>query len=284
MKRFLVLIYGAACYALGCTTLLYGVGFLGNLVVPKSLDSIPTIPMCWAILINGLLLGIFALQHSVMARPFFKRWLIRFIPEPMERSTYVLASSVALGLIFWQWQPFGGTVWEITNPIGVTVFQSLFVFGWVTILGTSFLINHFDLFGLRQVWLYFREKEYAPLSFRTPGPYRFVRHPLYVGWLIAFWMTPTMGISHFLFSIGMTLYILIAIPLEERDLTQVFGDVYVQYQKTTGMLVPRLGQGEDHYQHAMTREAEPRTLSIASVAFKVPGPACGDRAKVEQSG
>jgi protein-S-isoprenylcysteine O-methyltransferase Ste14 len=172
-----------------------------------------------------------------MARPAFKRWLTRFIPEAAERSTYVLLSSAALILLFWLWRPLGGVVWDVQNPIAWWALQGLFACGWLTILVTTFLINHFDLFGLRQVWLFLRGQEYTYLEFKTPGPYRFVRHPLYVGWLIAFWATPTMSVGHLLFSALITVYILVAIQFEERDLVE-FHPEYVDYRRRVPMLLP----------------------------------------------
>ncbi len=249
MKRLFILLYGVTCYVLGAITTIYAIGFLGNFLVPKSIDSPATQPTVWAILIDSGLLIVFALQHSIMARPLFKKWLTKVIPEPMERSTYVLASSLALGLLFWQWQPFGKLIWDVTKPIGLVVLHSLAGIGWFTMFASSLLINHFDMFGLRQVWLYFGGRDYTPISFRKPGLYRFVRHPLYVGWLIVFWATPTVGISHLVFSISMTCYILLAIRWEERDLTQALGNDYVEYKNNTGMLIPRFVQSETSRQN-----------------------------------
>jgi protein-S-isoprenylcysteine O-methyltransferase Ste14 len=214
------------------------VGFVGNFGVPRTIDGPLEGSFVAALLVNLLLLGLFAVQHSVMARPVFKRWLTRFVPEPAERSTYVLASSVALILLFWLWQPLGGVVWQIESPVGQTIAYGVFALGWTTVLCCTFLINHFDLFGLRQVWLYLRGEPYRPLPFVTPGPYRHVRHPLYVGWLLAFWATPTMTAAHFLFAAATTAYILIAIRYEERDLVDVHGAAYENYRRRVPMLVP----------------------------------------------
>lgn len=175
-----------------------------------------------------------------MARPAFKRWWTQIIPPEAERSTYVLLSSLALVLLFWQWRPIGGTVWHVEHAAGQALLYGLFAAGWLTVLVTTFLINHFDLFGLRQVWLYLRGEPYRPLRFVTPGPYRHVRHPLYVGWLLAFWATPTMTVAHFLFAAATTAYILIAIRFEERDLVDVHGPSYVEYRDRVPMLLPRL--------------------------------------------
>jgi protein-S-isoprenylcysteine O-methyltransferase Ste14 len=243
MKRILVFGYGVIAYAISFLTTLYAVGFVGNLVVPKSMDSAPQMPFWWALILDTALLGVFAHQHSVMARPAFKAWWTRIVPEPMERSTYVLFTSLALILLFWQWQPIGAVVWDVQDPIARGILYGLFASGWLLVLVTTFLINHFDLFGLRQVWLYLRDKPYTSLRFVTPGPYRMVRHPLYVGWLFAFWATPTMTATHLVFAIGTTAYILIAIQFEERDLIQAHGGDYAAYRKRVPMLLPRWPRG-----------------------------------------
>ncbi|MFA6240275.1 MAG: methanethiol S-methyltransferase [Candidatus Hydrogenedentales bacterium] len=241
MSKVIVFAYGVASYAIFFVTFLYAMGFVGNIVVPKSIDSIPTDPLGKALLINVALLGVFAVQHSVMARRGFKKLLTKVIPHAAERSTYVLFSSLALILLFWQWSPMGGIVWQIDHPVGQIVMHTIFVAGWLTVLATTFLINHFDLFGLRQVWLHLRGKEYRQLAFATPGPYRHVRHPLYVGWLMAFWATPTMTVAHLVFAVMTTAYILVAIRFEERDLEHIHGRSYAEYRKRVPMLVPRLG-------------------------------------------
>ena len=194
-------------------------------------------PFGTALLINLGLLSLFAIQHSVMARPWFKRVWTRVVPQAAERSTYVLASSLALILLFWQWSPLGGVVWDVQNPTGRALLYAGFAFGWLLVLVTTFLINHFDLFGLRQVWLYLRGRAYRPLHFVTPGPYRLVRHPLYVGWLFAFWATPTMTVTHLLFAVMTTAYILVAIQLEERDLVDAHPE-YAEYKRRVPMIVP----------------------------------------------
>src|SRR6185436_3220373 len=218
-------------------TYLYAVGFVGNFAVPKSLDGTPTAPLGTALLINLGLLGLFAVQHSVMARPAFKRQLLRLIPPAAERSTYVLASSLALILLFWQWSPLGGVIWDVQDPTGRAVLYGGFAFGFLLVLVTTFLINHFDLFGLRQVWLHLLGREYEPLKFVTPGPYRLVRHPLYVGWLFAFWSTPTMTLTHLLFAVVTTAYILVAIRFEERDLIDAHPE-YAEYKRRVPMMIP----------------------------------------------
>jgi len=212
-KRISVFIYGVVSYAIFFGSFLYAIGFVGNVGVPKSIDSIPESPLWVALAINSLLLGAFAVQHSVMARPGFKRWITRSIPKPAERSTYTLASSLLLISLFAFWEPIGGVVWSVQDPIGKAVLHSLFGFGWALVLVATFLINHFDLFGLRQVWLYLVGKEYTHLKFGTPGFYKWVRHPLYVGWFFAFWATPTMTVAHLVFALLATGYILIAIQV-----------------------------------------------------------------------
>ncbi len=238
MGRVIAFIFGVISYAIFFATFLYAIGFLGNLVVPKSIDSSTSGPFIQALLVNVILLGVFAAQHSVMAREGFKRWWTKTVPQPVERSTYVLFSSLLLLLLFWQWRPMGGIIWDVQDPTGRVILWSLFAFGWLLVLVATFLINHFDLFGLRQVYLYLRGKEYTPLRFRTPGPYRYVRHPLYVGWLFAFWATPTMTAAHLVFAIATTAYILIAIQLEERDLVNSLGQAYADYRQRVPMIIP----------------------------------------------
>jgi protein-S-isoprenylcysteine O-methyltransferase Ste14 len=240
-KRLSIFLYGVISYAIFFGTFLYALGFVGNFAVPRTLDGVASISFASALLVDLGLLGLFAIQHSVMARPAFKRWFTRLVPVPAERSTYVLLSSLALIAMFAWWQPLGGAVWTVTDPTVRGVLWGCFAFGWLLVLVSTFLINHFDLFGLRQVWLQLMGRPYTELAFGTPGPYRLVRHPLYVGWLFAFWATPTMTISHLVFAIATTGYILIAIQLEERDLLDAFGDDYAQYRKRTPLLIPRLG-------------------------------------------
>ncbi len=237
--RIATFVYGVVAYMVFFGTFLYAVGFVGNFIVPKSMDSAPEGPLGYALLVNMALLGMFALQHSVMARPAFKRWWTRIVPQPAERSTYVLFSSAALILLFWLWQPLGGVIWHVQEPISRGILLSLFAFGWLLVLVSTFLINHFDLFGLRQVYLYLRGKEDTPVNFRMPGPYKYVRHPLYVGWLFAFWATPTMTVTHLVFALVTTAYILLAIQLEERDLLAAHGEAYVVYRRQVPMLFPR---------------------------------------------
>ncbi|MGH9883804.1 MAG: methanethiol S-methyltransferase [Pyrinomonadaceae bacterium] len=238
LKRIAFFVYGSLSYLIFLATFLYAIGFIGNFGVPRTLDGAPGGPFVVALAIDVALLTLFAVQHSVMARKWFKDWWTRIVPKPLERSTYVLFSSLALILLFWQWRPLGGVVWSIEDPVGRTVLRGLFAFGWALVLLSTFLINHFDLFGLRQVWLNLLGRPYTTLRFGTPGPYRLVRHPLYVGWLFAFWSTPTMTLAHLLFSIATTAYILIAIQLEERDLVREHGDSYEAYRRSVPMLIP----------------------------------------------
>lgn len=239
MKRFLILLYGVACYAIFFVTLLYAIGFVGGIAVPKSIDSQPTLGLAAAAAINLLLLALFALQHSIMARPAFKRQWTRVVPAAAERSTYVLFSSLALILLFWQWQPMGLIIWQVDNSVGRTLLYGGFAFGWTLVLVATLLLNHFELFGLRQVWLQFCGRPYTALPFKAPGPYRLVRHPLYVGWFFAFWCAPTMTAAHFVFAVMTTAYILIAIRLEERDLIAALPE-YADYRRRVPMLVPRI--------------------------------------------
>jgi len=238
LKRFAVFVYGVACYGVFLATFLYSVGFIGNLVVPKTMDSPARTPFLYALGIDVLLLGIFAVQHSVMARPWFKRIWTRIVPEPAERSTYVLLSSLALIALFVYWQPLGGTVWNIENETARWFMYQLFGLGFGVVLIATFLINHFDLFGLRQVWLYLTGKPYTVLTFSTPLFYKYVRHPLYLGWMMAFWFTPTMTSAHLLFAVMTTAYMMAAIRWEEHDLTVLFGEKYARYRESVPMLVP----------------------------------------------
>jgi len=241
MKRIATFTYGVICYAIFFGTFLYAIGFVGNFIVPKSIDSSPEGPLGQALLVDALLLGLFAVQHSVMARPGFKRLWTRIVPKPVERSTFVLFASLALIAVFSYWQPIGGVIWNVQDPVGQAVLYGLCALGWGLVLVATSLINHFDLFGLRQVWLYLRGKEYRPLGFATPGLYKLVRHPLYVGFFFAFWATPTMTAAHLFFALMTTAYILIAIRFEEHDLVVEHGVRYVEYRKQVPMLVPRLG-------------------------------------------
>lgn len=240
IKRILFFAYGVFSYVIFLAVFLYAVGFIGNFGVPTTLDGPATRPLGISIAINAGLLTLFAVQHSVMARKWFKEWWTKIVPKPVERATYVLFSSVAMILLFTLWQPMGGVVWSVEDPVGRIVLRGFFAFGWALILYTTFLINHFELFGLRQVWRYLLGQTDGGAKFVTPGAYRIVRHPLYVGWLLAFWMTPVMTFAHLLFSIATTAYILLAIRFEERDLVREFGDEYEGYRRSVPMLVPSM--------------------------------------------
>lgn len=238
MGRILAVFYGAVSYLIFFVTFLYAVGFVGNLLVPKSIDSGIEGSFGLSLLINILLLSVFAVQHSVMARPAFKRWWMQFVPQAVERSTYVLLSSLALILLFWLWQPMNGMVWNVDNVLGRNVIWALFWIGWVIVLTSTFLINHFDLFGLRQVYLYSKGEEYTHIGFRTPFLYRLVRHPIMLGFVIAFWATPDMSVGHLVFAVTTTLYILIALQFEEHDLVSYHGEAYEEYRRQVSMILP----------------------------------------------
>jgi methanethiol S-methyltransferase len=232
------LFYGAMAYVIFVGTLLYAVAFVGNLPAPKTVDSGETGPLGLALIVDLLLLGLFAVQHSVMARPWFKHWWTRLVPKPVERSTYVLFASLVLLALYWQWRPISAPVWSVTNPTGAALLQAVFWAGWTLALVSTFLINHFELFGLRQAFARLRGRALPPPRFETPSLYRWVRHPLYLGFLFSFWATPSMSGGHLLFALVMTGYILIAIQFEERDLIDLFGDQYRRYREQVAMLFP----------------------------------------------
>lgn len=238
MNRVLAFLYGVICYVIFLASILYSIGFVGNLFVPKSIDSPPTAPLGQALLVDAVLLGIFAVQHSVMARQRFKKAWTKIVPPPIERSTYVLFASLAQLLLFWKWEPIGGVVWNVENPDARMALQGLSAVGWVIVLISTYLINHFDLFGLRQVFLHLKGREYTSLSFKTPAFYKYVRHPMYLGLVIAFWATPTMTVAHLVFALATTGYILVGIQLEERDLLHFHGDAYQTYRNQVSMLFP----------------------------------------------
>ena len=240
LKRISFFTYGVASYGIFFLTFLYAIGFVGNLWVPKSIDAAPTAPFISSLIIDVLLLGLFAVQHSVMARPAFKRLWTRIIPKQLERSTYVLFSSLALIIMFVYWQPLGGYIWQLEDINAQIALYTVFVFGWALVLVSTFMINHFDLFGLRHVTLYLMGRDYTHVQFRTSMLYKNVRHPIYLGFILAFWATPVMTATHLLFAVATTAYILIGIQLEEHDLKKVLPE-YKEYSKRVPMLIPSIG-------------------------------------------
>jgi methanethiol S-methyltransferase len=240
MKRWLFFLYGVTCHVLFLGTFAWLAAFVGGLFVPKSVDfPASTLSAGQALAVNGGLLGLFAAQHSIMARPGFKRLWTRIIPQPIERSTYVLASCVVTVALMLFWQGMGSVAWDVQNSLGRATLWALFAFGWLLVPAVSLMIDHFDLFGTRQVWLYLRGQEYRPLPFRTPWLYGRVRHPLYIGWAIAFWATPTMTLGHLVLASVMTVYMVLATVVEERDLIAHFGQQYLAYRREVPRFVPR---------------------------------------------
>ena len=238
VSRFFAFLYGLACYAVFFVTFLYAIGFVSGLVVPKAIDTGTTAPMTEALIVDLLLMSLFAIQHSVMARKQFKQWWTQIVPQSVERSTYVLFASLALILLFWQWRPMPAVIWQIDNAQIAMAIIGLSFAGWLIVLSSTFLINHFELFGVQQVANNLAGQPMKPARFRTPLFYRFVRHPIYLGFIIAFWAAPTMTVGHLLFAAITTAYILVGILLEERDLIDLFGDEYRHYRERVSMLVP----------------------------------------------
>jgi protein-S-isoprenylcysteine O-methyltransferase Ste14 len=238
MGRILAFLYGLAAYVVFLGAFLYAIGFVTGIVVPKTIDTGPVVPVVEALVVNLLLLSLFAVQHSVMARQPFKRWWLQFVPASVERSTYVLLASLALALLLWQWRPIPAVVWQVTNAQLAMGLLGLSLFGWFIVLLSTFLINHFELFGLYQVVANLTGKKMPPMHFKTPGLYKVVRHPIYLGFIIAFWATPVMTQGHLLFAAVTTAYIFVGIFLEERDLIALFGDEYRRYRQRVAMLIP----------------------------------------------
>jgi len=238
MARIFVIVYGSIAYLAGFATLLYSIGFLGGFPVPKTINSGVVSNTAISVIINLVVLTIFALQHSIMARPAFKKWWAQIIPEYLERSTYVLLTAIVLTLLFWQWRPMTDVVWHIDNNIGTLLMNGLFWLGWAILFVSTFMISHTDLFGLRQVYFKFQDQEYLHLEFKISGFYKLVRHPIMTGIIIAFWSTPHMTTGHLLFAGVSTAYILVALQFEEHDLTNLFGEKYADYKRRVSMLFP----------------------------------------------
>jgi len=250
MSKTLSFLYGVVCYAVFLISFLYAIGFVGNLIVPKSIDSGSESGLGQSLIINLVLLGLFAGQHTIMARPAFKRWWTKIVPVQVERSTFVLAASLLLLLLYWQWRPMPAVIWSVENSAGKALLLGLFWLGWVTVLLSTFIVNHFDLFGLRQVWVHLCNQEYHHVQFQTKSLYRHIRHPIMLGFIIAFWATPHMTAGHMLFAVATTVYILIGIQFEEHDLVQILGQNYEDYRHRVPMLMPFLRKRNEHKDEA----------------------------------
>jgi protein-S-isoprenylcysteine O-methyltransferase Ste14 len=253
MRRVLYFVYGIGCYLLFFGTYLWLACFVGSLFLPQTIDTGPRSSLAAALSIDVALLLGFALQHSVMARPAFKRWWTQLVPEPIERSTYVLFSCIVLAGLMLLWQPIGIVIWDVRNPVGWSLLMGFFATGWLLVPLVSLAINHFDLFGVRQVWLHFTGRPYTSLSFRTPAPYNVIRHPLYIGWGIAFWATPTMTLGHLLLAIVWSAYMVAASRVEERDLAMHFGDVYEDYRRRVPAFMPLPRRAASHARSAASQ-------------------------------
>jgi protein-S-isoprenylcysteine O-methyltransferase Ste14 len=240
MARMIAFLYGAVAYALFLVTFVYAIGFVSGLPLPKTIDSGPVGPLSVALVVNILLLGLFAVQHSVMARKGFKRWWTQFVSPAVERSTFVLFATFALMLLLWQWRPMPTAIWQVSDPAAAMALTGLSLFGWVIVLASTFMINHFELFGLHQVANHLLGRRMGEVRFKTPMLYKLVRHPIYLGFIIAFWATPVMTLGHLLFAAVTTAYIFVGIMLEERDLVDQFGNEYRNYREQVGMLTPKL--------------------------------------------
>ncbi len=270
MKRSLYFAYGVGCHLLFLGIFAYMAAFIGNLIVPKTIDSGPAGPVGQALVVNLLLLGLFAAQHSIMARPAFKRLWTRIVPQPIERSTYVLVVCAVSFVLMWQWRTIDAVVWDVQTPLLRNALWGLFAGGWLMVPGVTLLLNHFDLFGTRQVWMYLKGRDYEPLPFRVPSFYKHVRHPLYIGWTIAFWATPTMTMGHLLFAGVLTIYMALAAVIEERDLVAHFGRQYQDYRRRVPMFVPRLkplafGESEPEASKQSSRRLPTRNDAVSSL-------------------